>query len=53
MKVLDLDMDYFMDCIAHTPFNVCERLNADDYGSSVWTETDVREFFEVNFDLSI
>lgn len=52
MKILDLDMDYFMDCIAHTPFNVCERLNENDYGSSVWAESDVREFLEVNLGLS-
>ena len=27
MKILDLDMDYFMDSVAHTPDSVLERLS--------------------------
>lgn len=52
MKVLDLDMDYFMESVAHTPFSVSERLAEEDYGSSVWSEDRVRAFLEKNIGLS-
>ncbi len=52
LKVLDLDMDYFMETVAHTPFSVSERLDEKDYGNSVWSEKRVREFLEHNLGLS-
>ncbi|MBQ2901033.1 MAG: UPF0489 family protein [Agathobacter sp.] len=52
MKVLDLDMDYFMTEIAHTPFSSEERLDEEDYGSSVWSVDKVRQFLERNLGLS-
>ena len=48
MRVLDLDMDYFMTEIASTPFYCEERLDEEYYGDSVWTEEEVRQFFEKN-----
>ena len=48
MKVLDLDMDYFMTAIAHTPFSCDERLDEEDYGDSVWSADEVRHFLEHN-----
>lgn len=44
MKILDLDMDYFMDSVAHTPDSVLERLSEADYGDCVWSERRVRSF---------
>lgn len=35
MRVLDLDMDYFMTEIASTPFYCEERLDEEYYGNSV------------------
>lgn len=52
MKVLDLDMDYFMTAIAHTPFSCDERLDEEDYGDSVWSADEVRQFLEHNLGLS-
>lgn len=52
MKVLDLDMDYFMESIANTPFRIKERLSEEDYGDTVWSERRVRDFLEVNLGLS-
>ena len=52
MIVLDLDMDYFMETIANTPFNYTGRLEDDYYVESVWSETRVRSFFESNLGLS-
>ena len=53
MKILDLDMDYFMDKIEYlVPDNCNERLSEDEYGSSVWSEKCVREFLENNLGLS-
>lgn len=52
MKVLDLDMDYFMDSIANTPFSVQERLPEEDYGDTVWSKNKVISFFENNLGLS-
>lgn len=52
MKILDLDMDYFMDSVAHTPDSVLERLSEADYGDCVWSERRVRSFLEENLGLS-
>lgn len=52
MKVLDLDMDYFMTNIAHTPFSVKDRLTDEDYINSVWHEENVKQFLEQNLGLS-
>lgn len=53
MKVLDLDMDYFMKSVA-TFINESEpeRLPEEDYGDSVWSEREVRNFLEGNLGLS-
>ena len=51
MRVLDLDMDYFMDLIANTPESVQTRLSEKYYGASVWCEPKVRQFFEDNLGL--
>jgi hypothetical protein len=52
MKILDLDMDYFMEEIVHTSDSVIERLSEEDYSSCVWTETRVRSFLENNLGLT-
>lgn len=52
MKVLDVDMDYFMTEIANTPFSSEDRLDEENYGDSVWPANRVREFFEKNLGLS-
>ncbi len=53
MKVLDLDMDYFMDEVAtFISSSVDERLPEDDYGEAVWTEDRIRTFLEDNLGLS-
>ena len=52
MKVLDIDMDYFMTKIAQTPFSVEKRLEEEEYGSSVWPVDKVRQFLEQNLGLS-
>lgn len=52
MKVLDLDMDYFMTEIANTSFSSMERLTEECYGSSVWPVDKVRQFLEKNLGLS-
>lgn len=52
LKVLDLDMDYFMTQVAYTPFSSVERLEEEDYGGSVWSAEKVREFLENNLGLS-
>ena len=52
MRVLDLDMDYFMTEIASTPFSCEERLDEEYYGDSVWTEEEVQQFLEQNLGLS-
>lgn len=52
MKVLDLDMDYFMTEIAHTQFSCTERLEENFYGESVWKADKVRSFLEYNLGLS-
>ena len=52
LKVLDLDMDYFMTEITQTPFSIMERLDEEMYGSSVWPADEVRHFLENNLGLS-
>ena len=53
MRVLDLDMDYFMDKIAHyVKDETQERLSEDEYGTSVWSEAQVRYFIETNLGMS-
>lgn len=53
MRVLDLDMDYFMEMIAtNISSDKTERLLEDEFGGSVWTESRVRNFLEQNLGLS-
>ena len=53
MKILDLDMDYFMEYAAYgVPEDRTERLPEEGYGDSVWTEYKVRSFLENNLGLS-
>ncbi len=53
MKVLDLDMDYFMDSIAtDISFTTSTRLSEADYGDAVWSADKVRLFLEHNLGLS-
>lgn len=52
MQVLDLDMDYFMNRVAHTGFSVTARLDEEEYGDTVWSEEKVRQFIENNLGLS-
>lgn len=52
MKILDLDMDYFMTDIANVPYSCKERLDEWNYGASVWDENEVRRFLEQNLGLS-
>lgn len=53
MKILDLDLDYFMTEVAH---NIAEtstgRIEDEDYVNSVWLCDDVIKFFEDNLGLS-
>ena len=53
MKILDLDMDYFMTKIAtDIAESSNERLNEMDYGNSVWPDNYIRRFLEENLGLS-
>lgn len=53
MRVLDLDMDYFMTEIASfIPEGETKRLNEYDYGGCVWSEEKVIDFLEKNLGLS-
>ena len=53
MRVLDLDMDYFMKYVAtFIGESETDRLPEDDYGDYVWTEREVRDFLENNLGLS-
>lgn len=53
MRVLDLDMDYFMKAVATSiGESETDRLPEDDYGDYVWTEREVRDFLENNLGLS-
>lgn len=53
MKILDLDMDYFMRLVA-TSISETEtgRLPESEYGDCIWTEGEVRAFLENNLGLS-
>lgn len=51
MRILDIDMDYFVDEMAvFIPQNSAERLNDEDY--TVWKREQVVEFIEKNLKLS-
>ena len=53
MRVLDLDMDYFMRCVAaFINESETERLSEEDYGDCVWSESEVRDFLEKMLGLS-
>lgn len=53
MKILDVDMDYFMDSVAEDiPDDVEDRLPEDEYGEFVWSEGRVRYFLENHLGLS-
>lgn len=53
MRVLDLDMDYFMDLVVtDIASSSSKRLSENDYGHSVWPEYRVRLFLEKNLGLS-
>ncbi|MCH5272300.1 MAG: hypothetical protein J1E35_01375 [Lachnospiraceae bacterium] len=53
MKILDLDMDYFMRThVISIDESVVERLLEITYGDCIWTEQEVRTFFENNLGLS-
>lgn len=53
MRVLDLDMDYFMDSVASfVPEDSQDRLREEDYGESVWAKARVINFLENNLGLS-
>lgn len=53
MRVLDLDMDYFLECV---PSGIGEsqiyRLPEQDYAHEVWDNKRIRYFFEKNLGLS-
>lgn len=53
MRILDIDMDYFLDKV---PFlsndDIMERLTEEEFGKYVWSEDRVRAFFENNLGLS-
>ena len=51
MKLLDLDMDYFMENIAiGITESREERLSEDEYGYCVWSEQRIRSFLEDTLD---
>lgn len=53
MRILDLDMDYFMDSVAtFIPESSIERLNEEQYSNAVWSPERVKTFFECNLGLS-
>lgn len=53
MKILDIDLDYFMTTVASfVDENSLLRLDEDYYGDCVWKENQVREFLENNLRLS-
>lgn len=53
MRVLDVDMDYFMRKVAcGIPESEKDRLCESEYGREVWSEQDVRRFLENNLGLS-
>lgn len=53
MKVLDLDMDYFVKKVAtRIVDSETNRLSEEEYGGYVWTEREIRDFLENNLGLS-
>ena len=53
MKVLDLDMDYFMETVeTGITSGSVERISEKVYGEKVWSENRVRAFLEQNLGLS-
>lgn len=53
MKVLDLDLDYFMESVeTGIASGTVERISEDVYGEKVWSENRVRTFLEQNLGLS-
>lgn len=53
VKILDLDMDYFMKSVVTSIFeDETARLSEDDFGKDVWDEEEVRNFLENNLGLS-
>ena len=53
MKVLDLDMDYFVKLVATDIVDSeTNRLSEAEYGSCVWDEREIRDFLENNLGLS-
>lgn len=53
MKILDLDMDYFMeDVVTSISESDTSRLSEEYYGESVWSVKRVRDFIEKNLGLS-
>lgn len=53
MKILDLDMDYFMNRIASDiPESTVERLPEEEYGDCVWEKDIIIDFLENNLGLS-
>lgn len=53
MKVLDLDMDYFMETVeTGITSGTVERIPEKEYGEKVWSENRVRTFLEQNLGLS-
>ncbi len=53
MRVLDLDMDYFMKCDVSISSDASkERLPEEVYGNAVWPEEEVRNFIENHLGLS-
>lgn len=54
LRILDLDMDYFMDSVAtFVPESAEQRLDEDDYSKTVWDSERVRTFLECNLGLSM
>lgn len=53
MKILDIDLDCFMDTVvSFINEDSTLRLDEEYYGESVWSETQVRDFLENNLGLS-
>ena len=53
MKVLDIDMDYFLDVpVSQVSFSNQNRVDREDCIASVWTEERIRDFLENNLGLS-
>ena len=53
MRILDLDMDYFMDSVAtFVPASSEERLDEENYSKAVWSSAHVRTFLECHLGLS-